>query len=279
VSVNVYATHTHAGLDTLGLWGPAAVDGKNPDYMENLMAAAVRAAEEAYGDRAAGTLCYGSAVPEDLLHDSREPAEYDPAIHQLRFLPADSAKNGIRLLSYSAHAESLRGDNRMLSRDFPGVLSDLMEASCGDRVLFMPGAIGGLIMTRELTEPFDAEANMTATAERLVDAILSIPGLKAVVLETYGSGNAPLSEWFLNRLRRATQEGMVIVNVTQCSAGSVEMERYETGYYLQQVGVVSGYDTTTESAITKLMFLLGHNYAPEEVRRLMQKPIAGEITL
>jgi L-asparaginase len=115
--------------------------------------------------------------------------------------------------------------------------------------------------------------------ENVVDAILSIPGLKAVVLETYGSGNAPLSEWFLNRLRRATQEGMVIVNVTQCSAGSVEMERYETGYYLQQVGVVSGYDTTTESAITKLMFLLGHNYAPEEVRRLMQKPIAGEITL
>lgn len=115
--------------------------------------------------------------------------------------------------------------------------------------------------------------------ENVVDAILSIPGLKAVVLETYGSGNAPLSEWFLNRLRRATQEGMVLVNVTQCSAGSVEMERYETGYYLQQVGVVSGYDITTESAVTKLMFLLGHNYAPEEVRRLMQKPIAGEITL
>ncbi|MBE6287175.1 MAG: type I asparaginase [Mediterranea massiliensis] len=115
--------------------------------------------------------------------------------------------------------------------------------------------------------------------ESVVDAILSIPGLKAVVLETYGSGNAPLKEWFLNRLRRATQEGLVIVNVTQCSAGSVEMERYETGYYLQQSGVVSGFDTTTESAITKLMFLLGQNYSPEEVRRLMQKPIAGEITL
>ena len=73
VSVNVYATHTHAGLDTLGLWGPAAVDGKNPDYMENLIASAVSAAEEAYGNRSAGTLRYGSAIPEDLLYDSREP--------------------------------------------------------------------------------------------------------------------------------------------------------------------------------------------------------------
>ena len=174
VSVNVYATHTHAGLDTLGLWGPAAVDGKNPDYMENLIASAVSAAEKAYGNRSAGTLYYGSAMPEDLLYDSREPAEYDPAIHQIRFVPDDDAQSGIRLLSYGAHAESLRGANMMLSRDFPGVLADLVEASCGDRVLFMPSAIGGLIMTRELTEPFDAEANMIATAERLADALLSI---------------------------------------------------------------------------------------------------------
>ena len=174
VSVNVYATHTHAGPDTLGLWGPAAVDGKNPDYMENLMTAAVTAAEAAYEDRSAGTLSYGSAVPEDLLCDSREPVEYDPAIHQLRFVPMDNAKNGIRLLSYGAHAESLRGANLMLSRDFPGVLSELVEDACGDRVLFMPGAIGGLVMTRELTEPFDAEASMIATAERLADALLTI---------------------------------------------------------------------------------------------------------
>ena len=174
VSINIYATHTHAGLDTLGLWGPVAVDGKNTYYMENLMNAAVYAAKEAYEDRSAGMLYYGSAIPEDLLYDSREPAEYDPAIHQLRFVSEDSTKHGIRLISYGAHAESLRGDNRMLSRDFPGALSDIVEASCGDRLLFMPGAIGGLIMTRELLEPFDAEANMIATAERMANAILSI---------------------------------------------------------------------------------------------------------
>lgn len=115
--------------------------------------------------------------------------------------------------------------------------------------------------------------------ENVVEAVLSAKGLKAVVLETYGSGNAPRKEWLLRRLSEASRSGMVIVNVTQCSAGTVEMERYETGYHLMEAGIVSGYDSTTESAVTKLMFLLGHNYSPEEVRRRMNEAIAGEITV
>ncbi len=174
ISVNVYATHSHAGVDTLGLWGPPAIDGKNSDYMSNLVNAAVNAAKEAYSDRSPGALYYGSAEPEDLLHDSRAPIEYDPLIHQLRFVPDDASKNGIRLLSYAAHAESLRGDNRMLSRDFPGALADNIRAVCGDDVMYMPGAIGGLIMTRETVEPFDAEANMRETAKRLAEAVMSV---------------------------------------------------------------------------------------------------------
>ena len=94
--------------------------------------------------------------------------------------------------------------------------------------------------------------------ENVVAATLAIEGLKAVVLETYGSGNASRKEWFLRRLRDASERGVVIVNVTQCSAGTVEMERYETGYHLLKAGIVSGHDSTTESAVTKLMFLLGH---------------------
>lgn len=115
--------------------------------------------------------------------------------------------------------------------------------------------------------------------ESVVEAMLSAKGLKAVVLETFGSGNASRQEWFLNCLRRAGERGIVIVNVTQCRAGSVEMERYETGYRLMQAGVVSGHDSTTESAVTKLMFLLGHGYSPDEVRRRMDISMAGEITI
>lgn len=115
--------------------------------------------------------------------------------------------------------------------------------------------------------------------EKVVAAILAIEGLKAVVIETYGSGNAPRKEWFLQLLHDACEKGIVLVNVTQCSAGTVEMERYETGYRLMQAGVVCGYDSTTESAVTKLMYLLGHNCSPAEVRRLMSHSIAGEITV
>lgn len=115
--------------------------------------------------------------------------------------------------------------------------------------------------------------------ENVVATILKIEGLKAVVLETYGSGNAPRKEWFIRLLCQASARGIIIVNVTQCSAGTVEMERYETGYQLLQAGVVSGYDSTTESAVTKLMFLLGHDYTPDEVRDRMNRSMAGEITL
>ena len=173
-TVNVYATHNHAGADTLGLWGPPAIDGKNQDLMTNLINAAVTAAKEAYADRCAGTLHYGSTVPENMLHDSRAPIEYDPTLYQLRFVPSDRSKNGIRLLSYAAHAESLRGDNTMLSRDFPGALADNLLQACGDDILYLPGAIGGLIMTRELVDPFDAVTNMQLTAERIAESVLSI---------------------------------------------------------------------------------------------------------
>ena len=174
VSINVYATHTHAGVDTLGLWGPAAIDGKNDAFMQSLIDAAVSAAKQAYDDRSEGVLYYGSALPEDLLYDSREPHEYDPNLYQLRFAPHDEARNGIRLLSYSAHAESLRGANTLLSRDFAGAVVDSVKQATGDDAMFLPGAIGGLIMTRELTEPFDAVENMHKTAEILTDAVLSI---------------------------------------------------------------------------------------------------------
>lgn len=115
--------------------------------------------------------------------------------------------------------------------------------------------------------------------ENIIKAVFEIEGLKAVVLETYGSGNAPRKEWFIRHLCEASEKGIVIVNVTQCSAGSVEMERYGNGYQLLQAGVVCGYDSTTEAAVTKLMFLLGHEYSLREVRALMEKPLVGEITV
>lgn len=114
--------------------------------------------------------------------------------------------------------------------------------------------------------------------ESLVKNALNTPGIKAVVLKTYGSGNAPQKEWFIKLLKEATQRGVVIVNISQCQTGMVEMGRYETGLHLLDAGVISGYDATVESVLTKLMFLLGHDLSPKEVRNEMGCSIAGEFT-
>ena len=117
-------------------------------------------------------------------------------------------------------------------------------------------------------------------SEQVVRAILNIPGLRAVVLETYGSGNAPSDKWLFEALKEAIDRGIIIVNKTQCFVGAVEMGRYQTSLNLLSAGVISGYDITTEALVTKLMCLLGENGDNTEVMKaLLQRPLVGEMTI
>lgn len=115
--------------------------------------------------------------------------------------------------------------------------------------------------------------------EFVLDNILKMDGIRSVVLETFGSGNAPTAQWFLNKIQDAVNRGLTVVNITQCHAGSVEMEKYETGMLLKRMGVVSGYDSTLESAITKLFFLQGQYSDNKIVAAKMQQSLSGEITI
>nr|MCR5180312.1 asparaginase domain-containing protein [Bacteroidaceae bacterium] len=115
--------------------------------------------------------------------------------------------------------------------------------------------------------------------EETVRYLLASPGLRGIVMRTYGSGNAPQLTWLMEVLQEATQRGVVIINITQCAEGPVEMARYSGGFLLKNVGVISGYDATVECAIAKLMHLLAHSTDPEFIRRQMCRPLCGEITM
>lgn len=115
--------------------------------------------------------------------------------------------------------------------------------------------------------------------ESIIRHVLDAPELRGIVMRSYGSGNAPQRPWLTKLLANAAHRGVVIVNISQCVAGSVEMSRYDTGYHLKKSGLISGYDSTVEAATTKLMFLQAQYNDPHIIRSLMTRSIAGEITV
>lgn len=112
-----------------------------------------------------------------------------------------------------------------------------------------------------------------------VDAAFNIKGCRAVILETYGSGNAPTNREFLDSIKRGVKKGVIIVDVTQCQAGSVDMCAYATGAALKKIGVICGYDSTTEAALAKLFVLMGKYADIEKVKKNMLINLRGEVTI
>lgn len=158
-------------------------------------------------------------------------------------------------------------------------------AYAGIEIRYHDGAIarprdGQTFVARPSFDPHVAVLKLfPGITQEVVESVLSLPSLRGVVLETFGSGNAPMVGWFLDALRSAVDRGVVIVNVTQCVTGYVDMGRYETGILLQRLGLVSGRDATTEATLTKLMYLFGQGLSSDEVKRLMTVPLRGELSL
>lgn len=197
----------------------------------------------------------------------------EPMLQEVAILFENYLWRGNRATKYSAD-----NFNAFKSSNFPRLAKIGMGISFRTEALWRPRENG-------LTVHYGIDTNVMylslfpGITVNMIRHVLSTPGLKGVVMKTYGAGNAPTDKEFITAVREAVDRGVVIVNISQCNNGAVDPMKYETGTAIHQSGVISGHDLTSEAAITKLMFLFGQGYGAQMVKKLMETPLVGEMNL
>jgi len=184
-------------------------------------------------------------------------------------------------MNYPALAESGSAEHfeAFASMNYPALAESGVHLKFNEALLFKPTEKDKpLIVRKNLISDVVILKLFPGITKATVEAILSIQNLKGVILESYGSGNAPNETWFINLLKKAIAKEIKVVNVTQCSGGSVILGHYDTSVKLKKIGVISGLDITTESAVAKLMYLLNEDLSLEMFKYHFQKSLRGEIT-
>jgi len=165
------------------------------------------------------------------------------------------------------------------SMNYPPLAESGVHLNFNEYYLHKPELDAELVVRKKMNNNIAILKLFPGITPNVVESVLATKDLKGVILETYGSGNALNQKWFLELLKKAIHKKIKIINVTQCVAGAVSQGHYETSIVLKELGVISGRDITTESAIAKLMYLLSENLSNEEFTGYFEKPLRGELTL
>lgn len=171
------------------------------------------------------------------------------------------------------------GFNAFESFNFPHL------AEAGVNIIYNEEYILKPDFRKPMTPHFTADPNVVVFSlfpglqKNIIHHVLDAPELRSIVMRSFGSGNAPKTPWLIKMLEQAGKRDITVVNISQCLAGSVEMTRYDTGYRLKSTGVISGFDSTVECAVTKLMYLQAKYKDNKTVRECMGHSICGEITI
>ncbi len=163
------------------------------------------------------------------------------------------------------------------SPNYPPIAESGVHLKFNHNLLYKPEQNKKLIIRKKLEDSIVVLKLFPGITKQVVQGILEIPTIKGVVLETYGSGNAPTEKWFIELLKEALLKGIYIVDVTQCIGGSVVLGQYETSIQLEKIGLINGKDITTESAIAKLMYQIGENISRNEFKTFFETPLRGEM--
>jgi L-asparaginase len=164
------------------------------------------------------------------------------------------------------------------SLNFPALLTSGVHLNINHELLLKNYSKASFCVHKELDDNVALVKLFPGISLTVLSSILDIPKLKAVIIETYGSGNASTDTWFLQTIEEALKKGIYVVNVTQCAGGSVQMNQYHTGKLLEELGVISGKDMTTESALTKLMYMLGLKISRKMFKTVFESDLRGEIS-
>lgn len=196
-----------------------------------------------------------------------------PMVREVAILFENYLWRGNRATKHSSdHFDAFKSNN------YPALAKIGLGINFNHEALFRPSKDSAL----KVNYPMDTSVMyldlFPGIKEDTVRHALATPGVKGIVLRTFGAGNGPTDKWFIEALKEAINKGIVIVNVTQCSNGYVYPWRYLTGKEMTQTGVIPGHDLTAECAITKLMYLFGTGMPQNEIQRYMEQPLCGEMT-